>query len=448
MCIESSLKSPWDVRFFFFLGLFQFAAFIYYFPQSIILIPYGDALDWISNNYVALDKGSLSHLFTPHNKHIIVIPRLLLAIDVYFFDGRGYPVALIRLIFLLVATAIIVYKVYKHFGQPTTRLFLIGGLLILLFPTFRYTNYTSLPNCNASAVGFFSFISFVFISMSLRNVDKSAFFRIFCFSLSMIAAFSTSWSSLNGYLVWPILFFIVWRLKGGFQYAVLIFFFLILSLPPLSQSISDPLPPQEASIALFSFEWLSIVGRYLIELYGMPWSYVEALYWPACLIGVALFSISIFTLFYFSFLKRDDSPISLIALSVLVFSTLTILMIVIGRAHIIPDPAHRYGFYVSVSCVSIFLLWAPYLESRWAFFYSNNLLRYGALLLGIILVAQQIPIGRFAVDRAAHFHELDQIIINGDAYPEDMKLIYPVDEQIESHYKMLERHSIYSFRKK
>ena len=432
---------------FFFLGLFQFAAFIYYFPQSIILIPYGDALDWISNNYVALDIGSLSHLFTPHNKHIIVIPRLLLAIDVYFFDGRGYPVALICLTFLLVATAIIVYQVYKHFSQPTTRLFLIGGLLILLFPTFRYTNYTSLPNCNVPPVGFFSFISFVFIYMSLRSVDKSAFFRIFCFSLSMIAAFATSWGSLNGYLVWPLLFFIVWRLKGGFQYAVPVLLFLILSLLPLSQSISDPLTSHETSFAPFSFEWLLIIGRYIIELYGMPWSYVEAIYWPACLIGVALFSISIFTLFYFSFLKRDDSPISLIALSVLVFSTLTVFMIIIGRAHIIPEPAHRYGFYVTVSCVSVFLLWAPYLVNRWDFYYSKGLLRFAALLIGFLLVAQQIPIGRFAVDRAAHFHNLDQIIIANVSHPEDVNLIHPVKKQRESYYKMLERRAIYSFRK-
>ncbi|MFT5450464.1 MAG: hypothetical protein ACI9DC_005672, partial [Gammaproteobacteria bacterium] len=115
------------------------------------------------------------------------------------------------------------------------------------------------------------------------------------------------------------------------------------------------------------------------------------------------------------------------------------------------SPAHRYGIFLVVSCVALFVLVLPVFERWMANARTMRVVLGLTALLASAYLVQQVMVGEFAAQRADRFAEFEKKILagygKGKGNRDAVQAIYiPGADALERHYRVLEKHRIHMFR--
>jgi len=136
------------------LGWAFVLVFIYYSFRAKFSIPYVDDWSWL----VSLqDHAWTTGLWSPHNEHVIVIPRLLVWLDFWIWGWPGYA-TLIAAILSHAAMAAILISTCRDRTRKEARL-LSGAVLVLMFLTYELQGVVFPSSVNFPLVAVFATLS-------------------------------------------------------------------------------------------------------------------------------------------------------------------------------------------------------------------------------------------------------------------------------------------------
>jgi len=140
---------------------------------------------------------------------------------------------------------------------------------------------------------------------------------------------------------------------------------------------------------------------YAIRFLGLPWSHMPQLVWPARLIGAGIGCVGVILLINDSLSVCRPTRLKRVGLALVLFTFLTAAIVAIARVDVATDREMpiRYGMLVVQTHVGLLLYSLAFFERVWHGAFRRPI---QGLVLGIsvILVVQQIAIGRFAVQEA------------------------------------------------
>lgn len=199
----------------FIISLFITAAvyatlFLYLVERASIRIPVMDTLDWFQLYGHRLQAGDWSgYLWTPYNEHRQIWSRILLAIDIRWFDGNGTAFAAFGLLLLIAMIATICQEIVKSDCPTSLKATAIPIAILLLMPA------DTVVMIGMPIMGVFLYTS-TFAVFSLVLLDGAAeqgrfsnYRRMAAIVAACLAAFGVS----AGLLIWPVLIWTAW--KGG-----------------------------------------------------------------------------------------------------------------------------------------------------------------------------------------------------------------------------------------
>jgi len=264
------------------------------------------------------------------------------------------------------------------------------------------------------------------------------------FILSLIAAVCASLSSLNGLLVWPILVWATWALRLGLIYTLVLVAICGLLASAL---VYTNLFPSETTQSIIGLGDIPRIFIYLLEYHGMPWAEIGLLYWPSLVLGTAIFLLSIYFSVKGVLFSRELASETVVALAMLLFALGSALMIAIGRQELGLLPAHRYGIFLIITCVSLFVLNIPRFERWMSNARGRTLVHLVTLVFAVGYLVQQVAVGNFSVQRARAFAQYEKDILIGESQPLGRTAIYFGNvDKIEEYYQLLREQHIYMFR--
>lgn len=207
-----------------FLGLFflfssSIGVFLNYSP-----VPFWDMWDGYLGFYINIIDGNYNHWLIQHNEHKILIPRILFYIDFLIFNGQGYFLLLLNLIFLIIFT-ILFFNIFKRFFFNNELKFL-SILVCLIFFWGQKENLVWAFQSQFFLVYLFPFLSIysLYEYAKTDQVQKLIYFLVFTFC----AVFSMA----NGIVILPLILFFLCYLQINIKnkYLISIFIFSLLYL--------------------------------------------------------------------------------------------------------------------------------------------------------------------------------------------------------------------------
>ena len=158
-------------------------------------------LDWLRFYNERMQAGDwIGYLWTPHNEHRLVFTRILIAVDVRFFNGEGTAFACFDA-FLLAATIATSWSVLvASLGRSLFAVFAYSVALILLTPTYVVTTI-SMPGPGA----FLQTPSFALLSIALLDGSRQSRYSNLRCAAAIICACFASFGVTAGLLIWPVL---------------------------------------------------------------------------------------------------------------------------------------------------------------------------------------------------------------------------------------------------
>ncbi len=250
--------------------------FFYFVERTAIRIPAYDMLDWLRFYNERMQAGDwIGYLWTPHNEHRLVFTRILIAVDVRFFNGEGTAFACFDA-FLLAATIATSWSVLvASLGRSLFAVFAYSVALILLTPTYVVTTI-SMPGPGA----FLQTPSFALFSIALLDGSRQSRYSNLQCPAAIICACFASFGVTAGLLIWPVLVWLTWRNRlswartAAMGAAGLAYILLYLWKMP-ARTYRSPV----------SIDALASSFDYAIRFLGLPWSHAPDLEWPARAIG-------------------------------------------------------------------------------------------------------------------------------------------------------------------
>ena len=122
----------WAARINFIAGLAFAATFIYFALRARFTVPYADDWAWLLS---LQDHPFTKGLWQPHNEHIVVIPRLLLWANFWFWGWPGYATLFAALFCHGVVAGVLALTCIER--ERDEAILLIGSVLFLSFLTYE-----------------------------------------------------------------------------------------------------------------------------------------------------------------------------------------------------------------------------------------------------------------------------------------------------------------------
>ena len=187
-------------------GLGSFAAAIHITVLSYFPIPYWD-MWWTYNYLVHPDSPLLTWLWTQHNEHRILIPKLFLMADFWLFQGREIFLLASILAVLLIHAALLLWAFRTLAGMRGAIWRTAVGLTgLCVFSTTQWENFASGFQIAFVLVELFVTLSLVSVLVYLRTPRDKRQQRYLW--IAILAAAAATCSLSNGIVVWLLLLLI------------------------------------------------------------------------------------------------------------------------------------------------------------------------------------------------------------------------------------------------
>jgi hypothetical protein len=295
--------------------------------------------EW-SNNLVrfkSLLSGNhlLADLFSQHNEHRNVFPRVILFSDYFFFRGRGY--FSLTVIFMTVTLLVGLFLFLLHRARPKAQgTVAIGAMIpLLLFSLMQWENFRS--GFQVEFVGVFAAASFAIVLFSLaieraRAGERSAALIATSFALVGVATFSMA----NGVLSSIVLIVIALLARARWTYVIAAMvlttalagaFFFGYQFPSTNDLYGSFGPPKGEGSAPW---WLR--GPVGIALFTAAYlgNFLDPTIEAAIFFGAAG-SVGVAIILWRFLLGRDSDPKRLALLGIALFAGGSALLTALGR---------------------------------------------------------------------------------------------------------------------
>jgi len=383
----------------------QLLLFLYYLKRSLVFGLFFDMADWLLQYARYLSDGDLlGFLWSPHYEDRVATTRLVLLADIRLFGGVFYPFVVISLACVCLVAAVLVNAIRSDgpFGIPSAiASFLV--VMLLLNPAVgitcglpAYDNYPHVLALAALALHFFD---------DNGRAGRAAFFRRL---LALLAGIGAGLASASGLLIWPILVWAAWRgrLSGRWIAATAIcgcgYVALYLQGNPLLGHVFEV----ARAGPLLSVGNLGTIAAYFFGYAGLPWSHDAGLRLEGAAIGVVLSAVIVALCIRRGVIDPPGGLRERVEVGLLAFVLGTAVLAAFGRAHFeSPNAtAHvpvKYTIFLSVAHAALVAAALPWLRRSWDEANRRAAVQVGALLLGGLLIVQQIGLGETAVQKAA-----------------------------------------------
>jgi hypothetical protein len=385
------------------IATLHFALFGYFLVQTAIGSPISDMFAYIAA-YLEFRAGQtslLEYLWRAHGEHHLVWIRLLTWADVEMFHTRGIPF-MAAATAAITATAFLVWQQLAR-AEPSlgrrTSLALLAPVLIL--GAANVTDCSVPINTTYPLTVFFVVLALVLFAGEPGRASVSNYRRI----AALPAAFAASLGTAAGLVAWPILLWIAWRerlarnwlimLAGvGVAYAALYAQGLnLIALAPALQA--DP-------ASFLSPAHLGKFADYFFAFLGLPLTRAPAFGLIARGIGAALFLAGLAAVLIATFSRRLSTPLDRIAIGMILLAFGAAALAAVGRSDLIEEvkvPV-RYTMFATALQVGILCLALPRLARHCRDARDRLLLGAFGLAMAVVLLIQQVIVGRTAAQIA------------------------------------------------
>lgn len=165
-------------------------------------LPWGDS--WNYWTRIANDNGfTLRHLWSQHNEHRIVVPRLLFEFDRRWFSANGKLLFAVSLVCPLLTAAVLIRAAPGRSSSTAAKVLLYALIVAAVYACSQYTNFTWSFQIQILLVFAFAFTAFDCYLLSEAELSDSR--RRSFFAATFVLGSLASLTMVNGLYVWPIL---------------------------------------------------------------------------------------------------------------------------------------------------------------------------------------------------------------------------------------------------
>jgi hypothetical protein len=415
------------------------AIFLYFAERASIRVPVVDQLSWLQFYGEQFKAGHwLAYLWTPHNEHRIVLARIILALDVRWFGGRGTLFFVSGLLLLLASVAAVTNEIAKSDLAPSWRTVAIPLAILLMVPAHLGITLGMPAMSQYVQTSSFAIFSLVLLDGAADASRFANFRRSMALVTACIAAFGVS----AGLVIWPVLLWTAWRGQLRWTWIAVIgsvgsvFAVLYLWKLPLNtvQRSFDP-----AHLVL-SFD-------YAIRFLGLPWSHEHALVWPARAVGCAVLGLGCFALVKDAIEGGSPSRLRRLGLGLLFFSLLVAGSAALARVDVDTDREMpiRYGAFVVLAQLGLLLWSLEFLQRYWrpldGRFAQSLIVAFCAVWL-----CQQVIVGAYAVREAHRYNDAWSRFVAGEWTPDMLHYVFPNREGAQAGLAALRKLGLYGLK--
>jgi hypothetical protein len=393
------------------------ALFLYFVERASIRLPVMDALDWFQSYGRRLQAGDwFGYMWTPYNEHRQVWSRILLALDIRWFDGSGTLFALFGLLLLMAMVAAICGEIRKADCSASLKATAIPIAILLLTPA------DTVVMIGMPIMGVFLYTSAfaVFSLVLLDGAAEQASFSNYRRTAAIVAACLAAFGVSAGLLIWPVLIWSAW--KGGLGTKWIAIIACIGGIFSALYVYELHSPYAHSS---FFIDHLVRNVDYAIRFLGLPWSHLRQLTWVARFIGVGILCLGGFFLVRDGFSARPSTRVTRIGLALVLFVFLLAAAAAFARSDWGEERETpiRYGMLIVLMHVGLLLCSLEYFQQVWRKPYRRSI-QWLAIAISIVFLGQQIVAGRFAVREADQYEESWSRFVAGDWSPEMLHYVY------------------------
>ena len=310
-------------------GLLTTAAAVHMVIASYSSLPSTDGWEQIDTAMRGVNPLSPAWLWTQHNEHRIVIPKIFVAVDLLLFRAtqKFLLTSILATQFLLLTVLSWSMRVLGGWRRALWRTGVGIAAFCLFWPT-QWENLVIGFSICFILLEFFATVSFVELMVYWKHCERQpgdprAWVHLL---LSMLAALGATYSLANGSLLWPLL------VAGA----------LLLRLP--RAAVFSLLATGIVSTALYLHNYQRPMGhgnpassiqspleilRYVATYFGSPWVRHDV---PlATGIGILGLAAAFFALFHFRTYFRTGRPFPVLLVLILAFCLGTALITSLGR---------------------------------------------------------------------------------------------------------------------
>ncbi len=393
------------------LAAVQAALFAYYLHATLILQPYWDMYAYVTR-YLQYrdDRQWWAYVFAPHVQHRLVWMRLLTMMDVELLRGTGYPFVVFATACVIATAWLLVRQLPTGTETPRGLRLTIGALIVMLVLT-----STSAVDCSMPINTVYpQALMFVVLSIVLFDAD----FRI----AALLAAAGAAFGSAVALPLWPILAWLAWRRGAGRVWIAIV----AITGAAFIAAYTHGMPMSMSMSVSSSSPHLEKMATYLVSYMGLPWTRSAALLPVGRLLGAILFVLAAAAVVWIGFVKQTADRLERIAVAMLAFSVASAVLAAIGRVDVddsLRVPVRYAVFVIPLHVGLLFLAW-PWLCRAWAQHSPRVMVERVAVLIGCVLILQQIMSGQTAAATARSMRSTIQRFVDRETDAEMTTVIY------------------------
>ena len=203
---------------------------------------------------------------------------------------------------------------------------------------------------------------------------------------------------------------------------------------------------------LLSADKLGFMAAYFVNYMGLPWSHLPGLHIPAAAMAIGLSVLIVVLCVRRGLIDPPGGLRERVAIGLLAFTFGTAVLAALGRARLgdpnaLPEPPVKYAIFLSVAHAALAVAVLPWLRRWWDEPKKRAAVQLAGLMLGGLLIVQQIGLGEAAVAKAAWVNGYIAEFMAGQRDQGEMPLILHMNDGIADRALQFMRAArIYDFR--
>ena len=380
------------------------ALFGYFLYRTAITSPISDMFAYVAAylRFRAGETSLLDYLWRAHGEHHLVWIRVLTWADVEIFHTRGIPF-MVAATAAISTTAALIWQQLRHAESSlggATSLALLAPMLIL--GAANVTDCSVPINTTYPLTLFFVILTLVLFAGERQPSASHAHYRRMA---AVLAAFGASLGTAAGLLAWPILLWIAWRERLARSWLVMLASLGIVYILFYAQNLNllglAPALGKDAGSFLSSAH-LGKLLDYFFAFLGLPLTRAPAFELIGRIMGAALFLAGLSAVLIATLSRRLSTPLDRIAIGMILLALGSAALAAVGRGDLIEEvkvPV-RYTMFATALQVGLLCLVLPRLARHCADPRGRLLLSATGLIVAVVLLIQQVFVGRSAAQIA------------------------------------------------
>lgn len=391
------------------IAAIHFALFGYFLLQTAITSPISDMFSYIAAylRYRSGQMGLLDYLWLPHGEHRLLWIRLLTWADIVIFHTRS-TAFITAATTAICATALLLWQqLRRSLPSGSKAMALLAPMLVL--------SSANVVDCSVAINTTYPItVFFVTVAVVLFATAHSRY-GDYRRTAALVSAFAATLATSAGFLAWPILLFIAWHGRAGGRWLVILAASGVIYAAVYVHNLPvHGLAPALGmdGVSFLSGQHLSKMFDYFLGFLGLPFTREPALGLIGRIIGALLLLAGISGVLAAALSKRLTTPLHQIAIGMILLANGAAALATVGRGDLIEQvklPVRYTMFVTGLHVGLLFLALAWVLRDR-PDARIRILANWGGLALAILLLIQQVFVGRAAA------RTTDAIAIEADCF--------------------------------